>query len=72
MYGTLVPTAKESEAEEAARWDYSEDAKRLPEELIKLGITRETFSDALFALADNVRVVVVFPLYVLERMWEGA
>lgn len=55
MYNTLVPTTEGSEAEDAAKWDYSEDAKHLPKALTRVGITREAFSDALFAAVDNVR-----------------
>lgn len=54
MYNTLVPTTEGSEAEDAAKWDYSEDARHLPEALTRVGITREAFSDALFAAVDNV------------------
>lgn len=54
MYATLVPTAREGEAEETAAWEYGEDAKGLPRELARAGITMSVFSDALFAVADNV------------------
>lgn len=54
MYATLVPTAREMEAEETANWEYGEDAKGLPPDLRRAGITRGAFSAALFAVADNV------------------
>jgi len=54
MYATLVPTAGEGEAEETANWEYGEDSKGLPRELGRAGITMSVFSDALFAVADNV------------------
>lgn len=57
MYTTLVPTAVGNEAEEAAAWDYAEDSKGLPSALAEIGITLGAFSDALFAVADNVRIV---------------
>ncbi|CBN73991.1 hypothetical protein Esi_0009_0176 [Ectocarpus siliculosus] len=53
MYMTLVPTADEAEAKETARWEYGEDAKGLPQELGRAGITLGAFSEALFAVADN-------------------
>lgn len=54
MYATLVPTAGEEEAEETANWEYGEDAKDLPVELGRAGIPLGAFSDALFAVTDNV------------------
>lgn len=55
MYMTLVPTADEAEAKDTARWEYGEDAKGLPKDLGRAGITLGAFSDALFAVTDNVR-----------------
>lgn len=57
MYIALVPTAGEVEAEEAAAWDYTGDARELPPELTRIGIPLGAFSDALFAVADNVGTV---------------
>lgn len=54
MFAALVPTAGEGEAEETANWEYGEDAKGLPLELGRAGIPLGEFSDALFAVADNV------------------
>lgn len=54
MYATLVPTAGEREAEETANWEYGEDVSGLPLELGRAGIPLGAFSDALFAVADNV------------------
>ena len=54
MYITLVPTAGLREAEETAKWEYIGDAKGLPPELTRVGITLGAFRAALFAVADNV------------------
>ncbi|CAM9568260.1 unnamed protein product, partial [Ectocarpus sp. 13 AM-2016] len=72
MYMTLVPTADEAEAKETARWEYGEDAKGLPQDLRRAGITLGTFSDALFAVADNWTETVRAMDYIefLCLLWE--
>ncbi|CAM9776465.1 unnamed protein product, partial [Ectocarpus fasciculatus] len=72
MYMTLVPTADEAEAKETARWEYGEDAKGLPNELGRAGITLGAFSDALFAVADNWTETVLAKDYIefVCLLWE--